>query len=73
MLKPYDEMRKIDVKPYCSERDGMKYLNWAMCKKLLHDNGAEVVRWEPVPDPKTGSSLRMTDAVYTVKKGKTNR
>ena len=73
MLKPYDEMRKVDVKPYCSERDGMKYLNWAMCMKLLHDNGAEVVRWEPVPDPRTGSSLRMTDAVFMDKKGNTNR
>lgn len=27
MLKSYDEMRKIDVTPYCEERDGMVYLN----------------------------------------------
>lgn len=28
-LKTYEEMRKIDVTPYCEERDGMIYLNWA--------------------------------------------
>ena len=38
----------MDVTPYCEERDGMLYLNWAMCIKLLHDNGAEKVHWEPV-------------------------
>ena len=31
MLKSYDELRKIDVKPYCEKRDGLLYLNWAMC------------------------------------------
>ena len=41
MLKPYSELIKVDVTPYCEERDGMLYLNWAMCIKLLHDNGAE--------------------------------
>ena len=45
MIKSYDEMRKIDVKPYCKKRDGLDYLNWAMCIKLLHENGAKVVRW----------------------------
>ena len=42
-LKSYSEMRKIDVKPFCEKRDGIDYLNWAMCIKLLHDNGAEHV------------------------------
>ena len=40
MLKPYDEMIKIDVRPYCKKRDGLDYLNWATCIKLLHENGA---------------------------------
>lgn len=35
MLKSYDELRKIDVKPYCEKRDGLLYLNWAMCIDLL--------------------------------------
>ena len=73
MLKSYEEMRKIDVLPYCGKRDGLDYLNWATCIALLHDNGAEVVRWEPIPDEKTGSSLRMSDQVFTDKNGNTNR
>lgn len=73
MLKGFDELRKIDVKPYCKKRDGMDYLNWAMCKKLLHENGAEVVHWEPIPDKVTGSSLIMSSQVFTDSKGNTNR
>ena len=72
-LKSYDEMRKIDVTPYCEERDGMMYLNWAKCIELLHENGAEKVSWEPIPDEKTGSSLRMVETVFTDKSGNTNR
>lgn len=72
-LKSYEEMRKIDVTPYCEERDGMLYLNWAKCIDLLHENGAEKVSWLPIPDPKTGSSLRMVDAVFTDNKNITNR
>lgn len=73
MLKSYNEMRRIDVKPYCEERDGMTYLNWAKCIDLLHENGAEKVYWIPIPDPKTGSSLRMTDVVFEDKNKVTNR
>lgn len=73
MLKSYDEMRKIDVKPYCEEREGMIYLNWAKCVALLHENGAEKVYWEPIPDEKTGSSLRMVDVIFTDSKQNTNR
>lgn len=73
MLKSYDELRKIDVKPYCKKRDGLDYLNWATCIQLLHDNGAEVVRWEPIPDPVTGSSLRMSNVEFKDKNGNTNR
>lgn len=73
MLKPYDEMIKIDVRPYCKKRDGLDYLNWATCIKLLHENGAEIVRWEPIPDPVTRSSLIKSDIVFTDSKGNTNR
>lgn len=73
MLKGYDELRKIDVKPFCEERDGMTYLNWAKCVDLLHQNGAEKVYFEPIPDPATGSSLRMAGAVFTDSKSNTNR
>ena len=72
-LKSYKEMRDIDVKPYCEDRDGMLYLNWAKCIALLHENGAEKVYWIPIPDEKTGSSLRMTDQTFTDKSGNTNR
>lgn len=72
-LKAFSEMRKIDVKPYCKKRDGKEYLPWATCKQLLHDNGAQLVYWEPIPDPVTGSSLRHSDVVFTDKNGISNR
>jgi hypothetical protein len=73
MLKSYEELRKIDVKPYCEERDGMLYLNWAKCIALLHEYGAKTVYWVPIPDEKTGTSLRMTDVIFTDSKGNVNR
>lgn len=73
MLKNYEEMRKIDVTPYCENRDGMTYLNWAKCIDLLHENGAKKVYWIPIPDPKTGSSLRMSDIAFEDKNKVQNR
>lgn len=73
MLKSYEEMRQVDVTPYCEEREGVLYLNWAKCIDLLRDNGAEKVYWEPVPDEKTGSSLRMTEKEFEDSKGNKNR
>lgn len=73
MLKSYEEMRKIDVTPYCESRDGMTYLNWAKCIDLLHEYGAEKVYWIPIPDPKTGSSLRMSDVSFEDKNKVQNR
>lgn len=73
MLKPYEVMREIDVTPYCEERDGMAYLNWAKCIDLLHEHGAEKVYWVPIPDEKTGSSLRMTEVAFEDKNKVTNR
>ena len=81
MLKSYAEMRKIDVLPLCDQRDAkddkgrsikVPYLNWAKCKELLHQNGAEVVYFEPCVNP-NGSSLFMSDQVFTDSKGNTNR
>ena len=72
MLKSWKELREIDVTPYCDTRDGMSYLNWAKCVDLLHQNGAEQVYFEPLVNEK-GSSLFMTDQVYTDSKGNSNR
>lgn len=72
MIKSYAEMRQIDVTPYVEKRDGADYLNWARCKELLHKNGAEVVYFEPCVNA-NGSSLFMSDQVFTDSKGNTNR
>lgn len=72
MIKSFNELRKIDVSPYVEQRDGVDYLNWARCKQLLHDNGAEVVYFEPCTNA-NGSSLFMSDEVFTDSKGNTNR
>ena len=73
MLKSYEEMRKIDVTPFCEEREGMLNLNWAKCIDLLRENGAKKVYWEPVPDERTGSSLRMVEKEFEDSKGNKNR
>lgn len=71
-IKNYAEMRKVDVSPFVEQRDGKDYLNWARCKELLHQNGAEVVYFEPCVNA-NGSSLFMSDQVFTDSKGNTNR
>jgi hypothetical protein len=80
-IKSYAEMRKIEVLPSCDKREAkddkgrkieVPYLNWAKCKELLHDNGAEVVYFEPCVNA-SGSSLFMSDQVFTDSKGNTNR
>jgi len=73
MLKPYDELRQIDVTPFCEKRDGADYLPYNKCIDLLRENGAETVYFLPVPNPKNGSSLYETDTVFTDKGGNTNR
>lgn len=73
MLKSYDELRQIDVTPFCEERDGKLYLNWAKCVALLREHGAEQAYFEPIPDPRTGSSLRMCEQTFTDKSGVTNK
>ena len=80
-IKSYAEMRKIEVLPFCDKREAkddkgrkieVPYLNWAKCKELLHENGAEVVYFEPCVNA-SGSSLFMSDQVFTDSKGNTNR
>lgn len=72
MLKPFNELRKINVMPFTKKRDGNDYLNWAKCKELLHENGAEVVYFEPCVNA-NGSSLFMSNVTFTDKSGVTNR
>ena len=80
-IKSYAGMRKVDVLPFCDQREAkddkgrtikVPYLNWAKCKELLHQNGAEVVYFEPCVNA-NGSSLFMSDQVFTDSKGNTNR
>lgn len=73
MLKEYKDLRKVDVSQWVEQRDGADYLNWAKVVDLLHENGAEKVFFEPIPDEVTGSSLYMTEEVFTDSKGNTNR
>lgn len=73
MLKSFEELSKIDVTPWCNNRDGFLYLNWAKCIDLLHQNGAETVYFEPVQNEKTGGSLFYTDMPFTDSKGNANR
>lgn len=70
--KSFEEMMAVDVSPYVKQRDGVDYLNWAMCKKLLHDHGAEVVLFSPVPSA-DGSTLRMSAVSFIDKNGVANR
>lgn len=70
--KSFNDMLAVDVSKYVKERDGAAYLPWAACKKLLHDNGAEVVMFAPVPGA-DGSNLRKSDIPFADKNGVENR
>lgn len=72
MIKSFNEMRKIDVSQYLKKRDTADYLNWAVVKQLLHDNGAEKVYFTPIVNDK-GSSLFMSEAEFTDSKGVKNK
>lgn len=81
MLKSFAELRQVDVKPFCEMREAkddngkkieVPYLNWAKCKDLLHQHGAEKVVFEPVVGA-NGSSLIMADAEFVDKNGIANR
>jgi hypothetical protein len=72
MLKSWNEMRSLDISKYVKKRDGAEYLPWAECLKLLYENGAEKVKIVPQTTD-NGSSLFMSDQVFTDKSGNTNR
>lgn len=72
-LASYVELRKVDVSRWIDKRDGAEYLNWAKCIDLLHENGAEDVYFEPIVNERTGSSLYMTEQIFTDSKNNTNR
>lgn len=72
-LKSYEELRKIDVLPYCEERDGIAFLPYNKCIDLLHENGAETAYFLPVQNPMTGGSLYESDTVFEDKNGVKNR
>ncbi|MBR4672052.1 MAG: DUF1071 domain-containing protein [Bacilli bacterium] len=71
-MKTFNKMRNIDVSNYINKRDGADYINWAVVKQLLHDNGCEKVYFTPIQQ-ENGSSLIMTDKVFTDNKGVTNQ
>ena len=72
MLKSWNEMRSLDISKYVKQRDKADYLPWASCLKLLYENGAEKVKIVP-ETTENGSSLFMSDQVFTDKSGNTNR
>lgn len=72
MLKSWNEMRKLDISKYVKKRDGADYLPWADCLKLLYENGAERVKVDTLATD-SGSSLFMSEQVFTDKGGGTNR
>ena len=72
MLKSWNEMRQLDISKYVKQRDKADYLPWASCLKLLYENGAEYVHIIPQCS-ENGSSLFMSDQVFTDKDGRTNR
>lgn len=71
-LLTFDELRNIDLSEYVQKRDGADYINWAVVIELLHKYGAKKVYFEPVVNEK-GSSLFMTEQIFTDSKGNTNR
>ena len=71
-IKSWNEMRQLDISKYVKKRDGADYLPWSECLKLLYENGAEKVTIRTMTDD-NGSSLFMSDQVFTDKNGCTNR
>lgn len=71
-LKSWNEMRSLDISKYVKQRDKADYLPWAECLKLLYENGAEKVKIIPQTTD-NGSSLFMSDHIFTDKNGNTNR
>lgn len=64
MLKSWNEMAKIDISKCVEQRDKADYLPWAVCLKLLYENGAEKVAFEPVINEKDGTTLFKTEEKF---------
>ena len=64
MIKSWNEMAKIDISKYVEQRDKADYLPWAVCLKLLYENGAEKVAFEPVINEKDGTTLFKTEEKF---------
>lgn len=66
-LKPFEELRKVDISKHIKKRDGLDYLPWADCIGLLHEHGAQDVYFVPIPAA-DGSSLHMSDKSFSGEK-----
>ena len=71
-IPSFEELRKVDLSPYIKKRDKADYVNCAVIKQLLHDNGAETVYFIPLTN-ENGSSLFMSDMEFVDSKGNKNR
>lgn len=71
-LSDFDTLRKVDISKHLKKRDEADYLNWAVVKQLLHDNGAKNVYFEPIQQT-NGSSLIMCDREFKDNKEQTNK
>jgi len=78
LLKPYNELVKLDVLPFCDKREAkddngkkiqVPYLNWAKCVELLHENGATEVWYRPLRS-ESGSYLFPSLEVQREKDGR---
>lgn len=70
--KTFDEMLNVNISQRVKKRDNVEYLPWGVCKKILHEHGAEKVMFWPVPGP-DGSTLRKSELTFTDKNGTANR
>lgn len=71
-IPSFETLRKVDLSKYIKKRDKAEYVNWAVIKQILHDNGAEKVYFEPVKQ-ENGSSLIMCDRVFKDSNDNTNQ
>lgn len=67
----FEELRKLDLKSYIKQRDKADYVNWAVIKQILHDQGAKKVYFEPIAQ-ENGSSLIMCDKEFKDSNSNTN-
>lgn len=62
-LASWKEMSKIDISKYVKKRDKIDYLSWGDCLRLLYENGAEKVYFEPLINT-DGSTLFKSDKQF---------